>query len=66
MKAVIGIENKHVVARLYGGAEHIDYGLVGTVTKGYVEEQLRLMGHEVVEPWDVGMDSQGSSEGGEL
>ena len=53
MQAVIGIENKRVVARLYGGAEYIDYGPVGSVTKEYVEEQLRMMGHSVVEPWDV-------------
>jgi hypothetical protein len=58
--ACIGIENKRVVARLYGGNMHIDYGPVESVTKEYVEGQLRLMGHSVVEPWE--MDSLGSSE----
>lgn len=54
MKAVIGIENGEIVARLYIGRKsdmHINYGV--NVTKNYVLRGLAEMGHEVIEPWEL-------------
>ena len=59
MKAVIGIENRELVVRLYIGGVFAGVAVryrIGAITKDALEGELRAMGHEVVEPWEIARD----------